>query len=356
MTTAGIVTDGGGSTGDVLVSDAVRRATRTLARAGVPSPRVDAEILLAHAAGVPRAEVVRAGALGARLADLADPATRPEAGGADLGEAGGAGLAGGARLAGVAGFADLVERRARREPLQHLTGVAPFRNLELAVGPGVFVPRPETEVVAQVAIDAARAALAARGEALVVDLCTGSGAIALAVATEVPQAQVIAVELDAAAFDWARRNVTAVTAGTRASVRLVRGDARRALRGPAAAGGLDGGCDVVVSNPPYVPADAVPVDPEVAAHDPAVALYGLGADGFEVPRGIVAAGARLLRPGGLFVMEHAEVQAAVARAAVTAIGAFGPAETRPDLAGRPRMVVARRCGAGGDAAVKDWKP
>ncbi|WP_125774389.1 peptide chain release factor N(5)-glutamine methyltransferase [Antribacter gilvus] len=287
----------------------VRRAAAELADGGVGTPRVDAELLLAHTLGVPRGEVRRLAILDAPLPDDA-----------------------------AAAFRGLVARRAAREPLQHLTGMAPFRHLELAVGPGVFVPRPETEQVAQVAIDEAARVAAERGSAVVVDLCTGSGAIALAVATEVPGAEVHAVELDAAAHAWAERNVAASSSAT-AVVRLVRGDARTALRE------LDGTVDVVVSNPPYVPPGAVPVDPEVAEHDPAVALYGLGADGLEVPRGVSAAAARLLRPGGLYVMEHAEVQAEAARDMVGAVGAFGAVETRTDLTGRPRMVVARRAPA-----------
>ena len=185
-------------------------------------------------------------------------------------------------------FAGLVARRAAREPLQHLTGVAAFRHLELAVGPGVFVPRPETEEVAQVAIDeAAKIADRERASAVVVDLCTGSGAIALAVATEVPGARVHAVELDKDAHAWAERNVDALSAalagtspaGTEARtgppsqdqqdqdpperiVRLVKGDARTALYG------IDGMADVVVSNPPYVPSDAVPVDPRSPSTTP----------------------------------------------------------------------------------------
>jgi release factor glutamine methyltransferase len=150
-----------------------------------------------------------------------------------------------------------------------------------------------------------------------------------------------AVELDRAAYAWAERNVGTHDLASR--VTLVRGDARTALQD------LDGRVDVVVSNPPYVPPDAVPRDPEVADHDPAVALYGLGPDGLEVPRGVTAAAARLLRPGGLYVMEHAEVQAAAARAMVadalvpgTTCAAFGEVATRADLAGRPRMVVGRR--------------
>lgn len=313
-------------------SSLLRTAVERLAAAGVPSPRVDAELLLAHALGTTRGEVRRLAVLDAPLPDGGAPAA----------------------------FADLVARRAAREPLQHLTGVAAFRHLELAVGPGAFVPRPETEEVAQVAIDEARRVVAERGSAVVVDLCTGTGAIALAVATEVPGARVHAVELDASAHAWARRNVEAHAGDDGAPVvRLVRGDARTALRD------LDGTVDVVVSNPPYVPPGAVPRDPEVAEHDPAVALYGLGPDGLEVPRGVTAAAARLLRPGGLYVMEHAEVQDAAARAMVDATPepgpgrrgapAFAAAATRPDLTGRPRMVVARRA-AHRPAAAREASP
>jgi release factor glutamine methyltransferase len=283
----------------------VDAASALLAEAGVASPRVDAEVLLAHVLGMSRGQLASLLVMDRAL---------PDDGAAEAFEA-------------------LVARRARREPLQHLTGTAPFRHVELAVGPGVFVPRPETEAVAQVAIDEALRVVGERGSAVVVDLCTGSGAIALAVATEVAGARVHAVELDAAAHGWAERNL----AGS--GVALVRGDARTALRA------LDGDVDVVVSNPPYVPSDAVPRDPEVARHDPAVALYGLGDDGLEVPRGVTAAAGRLLRPGGLYVMEHAEVQAAAARAMVEATGLFDLATTRDDLTGRPRMVVARRTGA-----------
>lgn len=306
-------------------------AYEELADAGVASPQVDAEVLLAHALGVDRSELRRLVVLGREVPDDA---------------------------AGV--FAGLVSRRAAREPLQHLTGVAAFRHLELAVGPGVFVPRPETEEVAQVAIDEAAKVVGERGSAVVVDLCTGTGAIALAVATEVPGTRVHAVELDKDAHAWAERNVDALSAAVASAsvgtgegtpperiVRLVKGDARTALYG------IDGLADVVVSNPPYVPSDAVPVDPEVARHDPAVALYGLGPDGLEVPRGITDAAARLLRPGGLYVMEHAEVQAEAARDMVAAARdgegrpVFGEPETRKDLTGRYRMVVARRLGRQG---------
>ena len=298
------------------LAEALRWAQGVLADAGVPSPRVDAELLAAHLLGISRGELQAAAILG-----------RPA----------------------PAGLADLVARRATREPLQHLTGSAPFRGLELAVGPGVFVPRPETEQVAQVAVDEAAAVVLRFGAALVVDLCTGSGAIALAVAHEVPGAVVHAVELDALAHSWAERNVreVAATLPPTSRVLLHRADARTALAE------LDGTVDVVVSNPPYVPPGAVPIDPEVADHDPAVALYGLGADGLEVPRGIVAAAARLLRPGGLLVVEHAEVQDGAARDMVDRTGAFTPARTGHDLTGRARMVIARRSGVGAPGPAAD---
>ena len=344
----------------------VRGGAARLSAAGVASPRVDTELLLAHACGLERATIVTAAIMGSSVEQIL----------AGRGEGSRAGD--GAAVAALARFDTLMARRAAREPLQHLTGRAPFRHLELAVGPGVFVPRPETEEVAQVAIDAARAAQrvaeeyddgsgrsagsagsdgsvgAAGADAsggsrgaigrgpssapIVVDLCTGSGAIALALATEVPAASVYAVELDADAHAWAQRNIAEVAGPERGTplVDLRRGDARLAL------GELDGRCDVVVSNPPYVPSGAVPRDEEVALHDPSIALYGLGADGLEVPRGIVAAAARLLRAGGTFVMEHAEVQDADVRAIVAATGAFTEISTRADLTGRPRMVVARR--------------
>ena len=304
----------------ITASTLTMKAAKVLAEAGVASPRTDAELLLAHVLQADRSEVTHHLILGTEI-DAADAAT----------------------------YETLVAQRASRVPLQHLTGVAYFRQLELAVGPGVFIPRPETEAVAQVAIDEAKNVASKTGTAVVVDLCTGSGAIALSIATEVPGAQVHAIELDATAHKWAKlnfgRNINANTdtdtdtdAGVGASVgaKLYKGDARTAL--PE----LNGKADVVVSNPPYVPGDAIPKDPEVAQHDPAVALYGLGADGLTVPRGITAAAARLLKPGGLYVMEHAEVQAAAARAMVDATGLFTKAATRDDLTQRSRMVIARR--------------
>ncbi|WP_255701590.1 peptide chain release factor N(5)-glutamine methyltransferase [Cellulomonas palmilytica] len=281
----------------------VEAAVRVLDEAGVPSPRVDAVALAAHALGRDRLE----------LALAPDPAP--------------AGF--------VEEFAALVDRRRGREPLQHIVGHTAFRYLTLRVEPGVFVPRPETEVVAQVAVDEAARLVGAGARPVVVDLCCGTGAIALSVATEVPGARVVAVDLSTGAVELTRANAAAAGA---AGLRVEQGDVRE----PGLLADLVGTVDVLVSNPPYVPPDAVPREPEVRDHDPDLALYGGGADGLDVPRAVIAAACRLLVPGGLLVMEHAEVQDAQARAAAAETGAFVEIATRPDLTGRPRMLVARR--------------
>lgn len=295
----------------------VEGATRLLAQAGVGSPRPDALALAAYALGRDRV-------------DLVLPPPLPE------------GFA--------TAYAALVERRRRREPLQHITGRTAFRHLTLRVEPGVFVPRPETEVVAQVAVDEA-ARLAAAGRApLVVDLCTGAGGIAVAVATEVPAAHVVAVDVAAQAVALTADNARRNGAG---GLQAEQGD----VRDTGLLAALAGQVDVLVSNPPYVPPDAEPVDPEVRDHDPDLALYGGGADGLDLPRAVLAAAARLLRPGGLLVMEHAEVQDATVRAAALATGVLVDVTTRTDLTGRPRMVVARRVGApGAPSPVGDSQP
>lgn len=276
----------------------VQAATAVLTGAGVPSPAVDARLLAAHALGTDRLDLVN------------PPEPGPEF---------------------VTCYAALVERRRLREPVQHITGRAPFRYLELSVGPGVFVPRPETELVAEAAIEAARAA---GGGPLVVDLCSGSGAIALSIAQEVPGAQVVAVEL----ADEPVRAIGANADRLGLSIRVVAADATA----PTTLAELDGAVDVVVANPPYIPPDAVPQEAEVREHDPDLALYGGGPDGLDVPRGVLATATRLLRRGGALVMEHAEVQAAAVRDLVTATGAFTDVHTRTDLTGRDRMVLATR--------------
>jgi len=292
----------------------VRGAEAILGEAGVPSPRHDAHALAAWCLGLDRLEWFRLPRGDEPLAEaLPDGAT------VDL----------------VPRFAAAVERRRAREPLQRIVGRAAFRHLVVEVADDVFVPRPETEVVAQAAIDEA-AALRARGaEPLVVDLCCGSGIIGISVAVEVPGSRVLAVDASPAAVAATRRNAERSGA---VGHRAVLGD----VAAPGLWAELDGQVDVVVANPPYIPPDAVPRDPEVRDHDPDLALYGGGADGLEVPRAVVRAAARLVRPGGLFVMEHAEVQSAAVRAALAEAGAFEDVETRQDLTGRDRMVVARR--------------
>ncbi|MFJ2507650.1 peptide chain release factor N(5)-glutamine methyltransferase [Arthrobacter citreus] len=276
---------------------ALRNATAELAAAGVPSPRVDAELLAAHLLGE---SVGRVKALAFTDAEA------PE------------------------GYPELVAERAHRIPLQHLTGKAYFRRLELSVGPGVFVPRPETETVAQLAIDQA---LLVPAPARVADLGTGSGAIAGSVAAEVPGSQVFAVELSPLALAWARKNLEPL------GVQVLEGDLRTALAEQ------DGTFDVVASNPPYIPADAVPIEPEAAQHDPAMALYGGGADGMELPAAAARTAARLLRPGGYFVMEHAEVQAGTIAELLASDPAWQDIASHTDLNDRPRATSAVRSAA-----------
>jgi release factor glutamine methyltransferase len=229
-------------------------------------------------------------------------------------------------------FAALVEQRADRVPLQHLTGRAPFRHLELAVGPGVFVPRPETEQLAGWAIER----LAGLPAPVVVDLGSGSGALALAIAQEAPAARVTAVERDPEAIEWTRHNAAARAAAGDRPVSVVAGD----MTDHGLLRELDGAVDLVVSNPPYVPDDAV-LPREVAEHDPPLALWG-GPDGLDVVRGLLDTAARLLRAGGWLGIEHADQQGEALPAVVRAHGGFTDVEDHPDLAGRPRYTTARR--------------
>jgi release factor glutamine methyltransferase len=271
-----------------LVDDAVRR----FAEAGVESPGHDARMLLAHVLGLDRSRV-----------SLVEEISPQQA----------------------AAYAALVARRAAREPLQHLTGTAPFRHVELLVGPGVFVPRPETELLAGWAVEQA----IALEEPVVVDLGTGSGAIAKAVAHEVPQARVHAVELDENAHAWAVRNL----AGTGVDLRL--GDLADAFDD------LAGTVDVVVSNPPYIPHDAwESVAAEVRDHDPTLALWSSG-DGLDTIRVVEERAARLLRPGGVVGVEHADVQGESAPAVFSGTGRWDQVRDHPDLAGRARFLTAR---------------
>lgn len=198
-------------------------------------------------------------------------------------------------------FERLLTQRLTRIPLQHLLGIAPFRHIELMVGPGVFIPRPESELVAEAAIRHLRACTSSLPRAF--DLCAGSGAIAISLAVEVPGAQVSAVELSPDACFWLLKNVDAIS--TDRPIEVIEADATDfSLDAFRAASGT---CDVVTCNPPYIPIGSVPRDPEVRDHEPSLALYG-GSDGLDVIRGIVATAGLLLKPGGLLVIEHADVQ------------------------------------------------
>lgn len=276
-----------------------------LAAAGVESPIVDAELIVAHVLGESRGRVQALALVGGRCSE--------------------------AQLASVR---ELAEERARRVPLQHLTGRAPFRSLDLEVGPGVFVPRPETEIVAGLAIEALR--MVPDPEPVAMDLCTGSGALALALATEVPTARVHAFELSREAHAWAERNVSSFGDGR---VELHLGDVRD-LGIAEQFAPLRGGVHVVVSNPPYVPEQMVPRDPEVREHDPELALYG-GPDGLDLIRTISSVGFGFVVPGGSIVLEHAEGQGAAIRRLLEADG-WRAAATHPDLTGRDRATTALR--------------
>lgn len=267
-------------------------ATERLRQAGVPSPDHDAAALLAHVLGTTRSGL-------AVVEDIAASALEE--------------------------YDALVARRAAREPLQHLTGTVGFRHVELAVGPGVFVPRPETELLAGWAVEQA----ATLDAPVVVDLCTGSGAVARALADEVPAASVHAVELDEAAHRWAARNL----AGTSVDLRL--GDMATAFDD------LLGSIDVVTCNPPYIPLDAwESVAPEARDHDPHLALFS-GADGLDAIRVLERRAAELLRPGGVVGFEHADVQGESAPAVFAATGRWSDVRDHVDLAGRARFTTAR---------------
>lgn len=274
---------------------AIDEAAGRLTEAGIHSARVDAELLAAHTAGVDR------GRLGFH---------HPAEGFFDA-------------------YRAVIDARSHRIPLQHLTATAAFGPHVLAVGPGVFIPRPETESMLEWACKQRLSE-----SPLIVDLCTGSGALALALADATPGSHVIAVEDSSEALAYARRNCTGRT------VDLIEADVTVA----GFLGERDGTVDLVVSNPPYLP-DGATLDPEVAEHDPAHALFG-GPDGMRVITPIVTLSARLLRPCGLVAVEHDDATAPQTVALFEQSGAFTDVQSRRDLAGRPRFVTARRNDAG----------
>jgi len=276
----------------VTPREAVRRAAALLSEAGVPSPEADAAVLLAHALGTERSQLPL-------VDEVSDEAARR--------------------------YDALVARRASREPLQHLTGEAWFRHVRLEVGPGVFTPRPETELLAGWAIEQ----VAESSGLVVVDLCTGSGAIAKALADEAFGASIHAVELDETAHGYAARNLV----DTEVDLRL--GDAFTAFDD------LLGQVDVVVCNPPYVPLDAwESVAPEARDHDPHLALFS-GQDGLDAIRRLAVRGAELLRPGGVLGVEHADAQGEAVPGVLAAAGRWTDVRDHLDLAGRARFTTAR---------------
>jgi release factor glutamine methyltransferase len=271
---------------------AIEVATAALAEAGIDSARIDAELLAAHLVGSERG----------RLATI-DP---PDA---DF----------------FSRYDEVIAARSRRIPLQHLTGTAAFGPLELHVGPGVFVPRPETEAMLEWVV-----AQRLPDTAVIVDLCTGSGALAIALAARWPRARIIAVDDDAAALEYARRNA----AGT--DVELVAAD----VTTPGLLPELTGTVDLVVCNPPYIPAGAE-LEPEVAEHDPAHALFG-GPDGMAVIGPVAALAGGWLTPGGLLAVEHDDTTSHQTVETIERTGFFTAITAHRDLAGRPRFVTARR--------------
>jgi release factor glutamine methyltransferase len=271
-------------------------AADRLRDAGVDSPRNDAEVLAAHVLGCRRGALL--------VSDMSPEQARR--------------------------YDELVGERAHRVPLQHLTGVAGFRHLDLAVGPGVFVPRPETELLAGWGLERLH------GGAVVVDLCAGSGALALSVAHECPAATVYAVERSEYAVAWARRNAEHQAGRGDTPITLVHADATD----PETLRELDGTVDLVLTNPPYVP-DGATVAREVAEHDPPEALWG-GPDGLDVVRALVRRAAALLKPGGYLGIEHADSQGTAVPRVVRQAGGWTEVEDHRDLAGRDRFTTARR--------------
>ena len=260
---------------------------------------VDAEILLAHLLGLTRMELHNPIALERALAEVADES------------------------AIVEGYAELVKRRCNHEPVQYLTGTAGFRNLDLAVGPGVLVPRPETEGLVE---EVLKHIANLPGPVSVIDLGAGSGAMAISIATEAPNTHVIAVEKSMEAIEWLKQNVAFYDE----SIRIVQGDVSDVLEGVK--------CDVVVANPPYVP-DSQPLPRDVANFEPAIALFG-GSDGLELPQRFIIAAARLLKTGGLLAIEHTETQGEAIAKLLSAD--FNQVALHQDLTGRPRWTSAIR--------------
>jgi release factor glutamine methyltransferase len=283
---------------------AILEAERVLADSGVESPRVDAELIAAHVLGVDRGKLP--------MVPLVDPPV-------------------------VDAIGQLVGQRAKHVPLQHLTGWAAMGAITVGVGPGVFVPRPETELLLEWGL----ARLEGVPSPVVVDLCTGSGALALAVANARPDATVHAVEIDPVALAWARQNAELRAQAGDPAIRLYAGD----VTDPGLFTELDGAVHLVLCNPPYVP-EGVPVPPEVAEHDPHVSVFA-GQDGLTVIRPVVALAARLLTVGGFVAVEHDDSTGDAVVELFAARRVLADVTGHLDLAGRPRFVTAHRARSAG---------
>lgn len=282
---------------DLSFKEFLRSGKDQLTAAGFPE--VDAEHLLAHVLGISRMELHNPISVESAIKAIGDTTLIEE------------------------NFWKLLDRRCAHEPLQYLTGLAYFRYLELEVGPGVLVPRPESELLVEAVLKNIETR---EGAVSVVDLGAGSGALTLSIATEAPQTHVIAVEKDPAAIEWLRRNVALISE----DVRIIEGDIADALVGVK--------CDVVIANPPYIP-DSQELPQDVAEHEPAVALFG-GPDGMDMPRHFIEAGSRLLKSGGFFAIEHHESQPDAIAAEMAAD--FADVITHKDLVGRPRFTTGTR--------------
>ena len=289
-------------------SELVRYGAAILTKAGIDSAANDAALLLGHVLGLNKSDLVTVDDVSTEHRDL---------------------------------FEAILSQREIRVPLQHITGIAYFRHLELAVGPGVFVPRPETELLAQYGIDH----LSAGSRAM--DLCAGSGALAIALATEVPGVTVFAVEVSPDALPWLQKNVDKYAdqieaVGSR--IEIIHGDAGSLI----AFRGMADTVDVIVTNPPYIPTDMIPREPEARDFDPAVALYG-GPDGLEVARKVARNAAMVLKAGGVMGMEHADVQGDFATGVPAMLSGmnsddllWSDIEDRHDYNDLPRFTVATR--------------
>jgi release factor glutamine methyltransferase len=282
----------------LLISEALESATDKLTSAGVTSPSVDAELLGCFVLGIERSELTMLS-----LREELFPEDK------------------------IVQFETSVARRVKREPLQHITGLAPFRHIELHVGPGVFIPRPETEQLVELAIEGIKKI----EKPLVVDLCSGSGAIAISLATELEGSRVFSVELSEQAFEFLSNNYQKYGLDTKSAKNEDLGNAFDELEAQV---------DLVISNPPYIPDSAVPVDLEVQLHEPSLALYG-GEDGLDVIRRISDRALYLLKPSGLLLLEHADTQAHAISQLLLNQG-WQEVISSQDLAGKDRMISARK--------------